>query len=90
MTELSGMCNVSCSRVFIGQREITPLAIYYYMCMTVCAWLCVLHACVFVCASVGGMGSTHYSEREKEMEGKRAFGAPCPVLAWFLCIPCRN
>lgn len=32
----------------------------------------------------------NYSEREKEVEGNRAFGAPSPVLAWFLCIPCRN
>lgn len=48
------------------------------------------HACVFVCALVGvGWGGTNYNEREgkKKMEGKGAFGAPCPALAWFLRVP---
>lgn len=81
------MWNVSCRRVFIGQREITPLAIYCCVCTTVC--VCCMY--VSLCAlSVGGRGSRYYSEREEKEIEKRPFGAPCPVLAWFLRIPCRN
>lgn len=78
------MWNVSCSRVFIGQRE---LSLWLYT--TLCVGLSVWHACVFVCARRAGGGHKLQWERKnkKEIESKRALGAPCPVLAWFLCGP---
>lgn len=70
------MWNVSCSRVFIGQRgreRDNPSG----------------H--ILLCVCVGGRGLRDYSEKEKKKRlRKEPLGAPCPALAWILHTPCRN
>ena len=52
--------------------------------------MCIVCMCLCVCFCRGKGGRQELQcEREREME-KRAFGAPCPALAWFLHIPCRK
>lgn len=88
-------CEMSAVAESLLDRERWPLWPYTAMC--VCETLCVgvycMHVslCLLLQGGGGEGGGRNYSEREREREmEKRAFGAPCPALAWFLRIPCRN
>lgn len=60
------MWNVSWSRVFIGQREIS-----LWLYTTLWVGLCVWHACVFVCARRGGEHKLQWERKNKKGDGRQ-------------------